>query len=104
MLNYVVMVKMVRNGIYIQDVFVRYSLVLFGCLMFWLLNIVKIDSDIISGVINCMMLMFMFFRLLFRFSALFCFCFGKKKLMFVILDVKFVLVKLYSREMMMKML
>lgn len=65
---------------------------------------VKIEIEIISGVISCIMLMFILLSLLLMLSVLFCFVFGKKKLMLVILEVKLVLVKLYSREIIMKML
>lgn len=66
--------------------------------MFRSLNIVKTDSDIISGVINRTMSMFTPFRLLPRFSVLFRPRPGKKKSTPVTSDVKPVLVKLYSRE------
>lgn len=77
----------------------RVSRELLGCGMFWMFKKVNIGRKIISGVINCIILMLRFFSLLLIFNVLFCLVFGKKKLMLFILDVKFVFVKLYNRVM-----
>lgn len=102
MLNQVVMVYSVMVGIQMKLVFCRNSGVFFfivGCgVLFSVLNMFMV---MISGIIVCVIDMFILFRLVFRFSVRFCFCLGQKKEMLDIDDEKFVLLKLYRIVMVM---
>lgn len=69
-----------------------------------LLSVLNMLVVMISGMVNCMMLMLRLLRLVFRVSVLFFFVFGKKNEMFDIEEVKLLLLKLYSSVSISKMI
>ena len=102
--NHAASVNTARNGTQIHAAFARYSCVPSGCSTPWLPNAAKIDSETTSGATNCITLTPMLPRPPFRPSAPPCFCFGKKKLMFAMLDAKFAPAKPHNREIIIKVL
>ncbi|SAB91800.1 Uncharacterised protein [Enterobacter hormaechei] len=98
MKNHAARVKTTRNGTQIQEAFCRNSTEPSGCVTPPPPKAAKMETEIASGAISCITLTPMLPRPPLMPSAPPCFAFGKKKLMFAILDAKFAPAKPHSRE------